>query len=169
MSAAHREIAGAVQFPVPVGWTVQHQIVLQLPASLAEDGIEFHPNIVMVIRPLVRGATIDAIAEERWQTLKHHLPQFERSLSLWGELFGEQAVRMMYRWQQGLHILQQVLVLCVLEGSLYEITFSDVTSRFQRTVVEFDQWLSALLTATAGRKDTAAGQDFETLWGGPAR
>jgi hypothetical protein len=169
MGAAHSETAGAVRFPVPVGWTVRQQVILQLPASVASDGIDFHPNIVMMIHPLAAGVTIDAIAEERWQMLKHHLSQFERGLALWGELFGERAIRMTYRWQQGTHALRQALVLCALEGSLYEITFSDVTARFDRSVAAFDQWLSTLVTATARRKPVTVGQDIETLWGGSTK
>lgn len=165
------EILGAVRFPVPVGWTVQQQVMLQLPCSPGADGIDFQPNIVMVIHPLAAGSTIDALAEERAQMLEQHLPQFERGLSLWGELFGQRAVRMIYAWQHGAHALRQVLVLCALEASLYELTFSDLVSRFDQSVAEFERWLSALATASASRsaRPATGGRDLSTLWPGGSK
>jgi len=166
--APQSEILGAVRFPVPMGWTVQQQVMLQLPCSPATDGIDFQPNIIMVIQPLPAGSTINTLAEDRWRSLEHHLLRFERGLSLWGELFGQRAVRMTYAWQHGTHALRQVLVLCVLEGCLYELTFSDVASRFDRSVAEFERWLAGLVTATAGMspKPMTGGREFTALWPG---
>jgi hypothetical protein len=165
------EILGAVRFPVPAGWTVQQQVMLQLPCSPGADGIEFQPNIVMVIHPLVAGSTIDAIAEDRARMLEHHLSRFERGLSLWGELFGQRAVRMTYAWQHGALALRQVLVMCALEASLYELTFSDVASRFDQSVTEFDGWLAALAAATAASsaRPPTRGRDLSALWPGASK
>jgi hypothetical protein len=174
MGDLHNEILGAVRFSIPAGWDVQQQLLLQLPIA-ARDDIAFRPNIVMRIQSLAPAVTLETVADERWRTLEQHLSGFERGLSLWGQLFGERAARMTYAWQHGTHALRQVLVLCVLEGWLYELTFSDVASRFDRSVVEFERWLSGLAIASGapsipstgeGARPASIGRDLSALFPG---
>jgi hypothetical protein len=157
MGDLHNEILGAVRFSIPAGWDVQQQLLLQLPTA-APDDIAFRPNIVMRIQSLATGVTLETVAEERWRTLEQHLSGFERGLASWGQLFGERAVRMTYAWQHGTHALRQVLVLCALEGRLHELTFSDVASRFDRSVVEFERWLAGLAIASPERSIASTGE-----------
>jgi hypothetical protein len=177
MGDLHNEILGAVGFSIPAGWDVQQQLLLQLPCA-APDDIAFRPNVVMRIQSLAPGVTLEAVEEERWRTLEQHLSGFERGLALWGQLFGERAVRMTYAWQHGTHALRQVLVLWVLEGRLYELTFSEVASRFDRTVVEFERWLSGLSIASPERSipstgegagPASIGRDLSALFPGASR
>lgn len=139
------EELGPLAMPVPAGWTAEHQVTLHLPAAAAADPLDFQPNIVVIRRRLdPPDATLDAIAEERRRLLGRHLPKFEFGLSLWGQLFGRRSVRMMYTWQNGMHRLRQLLVLCEADGQLYELTFSDASVRFRESVTEFERWLSTL-------------------------
>jgi hypothetical protein len=176
MSDKRSELLGAVRFSVPAGWTAQQQLMLQLPCAPAADGINFQPNIVMVIQPVAPlDSTLDAIAEERWQLLAQYLPKLERGLSLWGQLFGQRAVRTSYTWHDGTHQVRQLLVLCALEGRLYEFTFSDVASHFDQHVAEFDRWMAELgiVSANPGTgvvgataRPVTAGADLSALWPG---
>jgi hypothetical protein len=138
---------GALRFPVPADWSVQQHVMLQLPCP-PDDGVAFQPNIIVVIRAGSPDSTIEALAEERWRGLQQ-LSQFQRGLSLWGQLFGQRAVRMSYGWHNGTYALRQVLMLCMLDDWLYEITFSDVAARFDRSLTELEGWLSSLALVTA--------------------
>jgi hypothetical protein len=151
-----REALGALIMPVPAGWTSQHQVTIQLPVAPGADPLDFQPNIVAIRRRLdPPDATLDAIAEERRRLLGRHLPKFEFGLTLSGQLFGQRSVRMMYTWQNGMHRVRQVLVLCAAGGQLHELTFSDASVRFRESVIEFDRWLSTLTldpTGTSSRR-----------------
>jgi hypothetical protein len=175
MSDQRSDFLGAVRFSVPEGWTAQQQLMLQLPCAPSADGINFQPNIVMVIQQVAPGSTVDSIAEERWRLLAQHLAKLERGLSLWGELFGQRAVRMSYTWHNGTHQIRQLLVLCVLDRWLYELTFSDVPSHFDEHVAEFDRWMAGLGVASASPRADVAGAaakavtarpDISALWPG---
>src|ERR1041384_406792 len=137
-------VLGALRFTVPADWTAQQQVMLQLPHT-SMDGIDFRPHLVLqrqLLAPLA--LSVDIIADERMQLLATHLPQFEPELVQACTLQGRRAVRMSYRWHNGADPLRQRMVLCVLDGWLYEMTFSDVVQRFDQSVDTFDHWLSAL-------------------------
>ena len=78
------------------------------------------------------------------RALARHLPQFEFDLATWVVMFGYKAVRIMYTWHNGVHRLRQMLVLFVIENTLYEFTYSDASARFGDTVIEFERWMTGL-------------------------
>lgn len=136
---------GSVVISMPAGWTYQHQVTIQLPHIVTMGGDDFQPNIVVVKHPLrVPGTKVEAVADERRRLLARHLPQFEFDLSTRIELLGRSAVRIMYTWHNGVQRLRQMAVLWVSEDSSYEFTYTDISSRFGDTVIEFERWLGGL-------------------------
>jgi hypothetical protein len=172
---------GRARIPVPAGWPAQQQVTLQLPSYPAADGSGFQANIV-IARQLLAPQTgdIDAVAAERWRTLVEHLPQFGRTSSETIQLIGQRAERLTYGWHNGSHALRQVVILCALDGWLYDLTFTDVATRFDRSCAELDHWLAAigLVDAWPGSEAHAAparpmhagtGVDLRALFGTPDR
>ena len=147
VDVAEASESNALQIAVPLGWTVRHQMTLELPQAPPVDG-DFRANIVVQWVRLDPGdpasAMLDALAGERRRLLGRHLPRFEFGLSLWFKLGGRPAVRMTYTWHDGVRLLRQVLVLCESAGWLYEFTFSDTARRFGSSVLRFDDWLASL-------------------------
>jgi len=157
-SAASRTGVGPLVISIPAGWSYQHQVTIQLPPPARGAVSPFQPNIVVIKQPLEHpGFTVEALADVRRPLLAQHLPQFEFDLTSRIELLGRPALRMMYTWHDGTSRIRQMLVLCIVDDAVYELTYTDVSTRFGDSVVEFDRWLTTLGLAGATVSEPAAG------------